>query len=122
MLQVGPYDNTKRAPVKGSTLGYWEAEEGFKAADHMRQHPSQHQLPPLQDRKHPSRDVGVAAEDKAEGLVQETSVADSSTVQEDDVGYADVQGDGVSVAEDVDIPSLQLGESSNQVGAFVCCM
>ena len=116
---MGPYDHTKCAPAAGRTLGYWQAEEGLKAADLMQQYPSQHQLPPVEQRIFPASLVQAAAEGQQEELVQETSVADSSNVAEDEEGYADVEGDGSGVGVEVDIPALQLGESGNQVVLLV---
>ena len=114
--QVGPYDRTKRAPAKGSTLGFWQAEEGLKAADFMLQQPSQHQLPPVEERKHPGRPVEAVGGDKGEDLVQESSVADSSGVAEDEEEYADVEGDVGGARGSLGVPGLQLAESSTQVG------
>ena len=114
--QVGPYDHTKRAPAKGSTLGFWQAEEGLKAADFMLQQPSQHQLPPVEERQHPGRPVEAVGGDKGEDLVQESSVADGSNVAEDEEEYADVEGDAGGARGSLGVPALQLAESSAQVG------
>ena len=119
LTQVGLYDHTKRAPAPGSTLGYWQAEEGLKAADVMLQQPSQQQLPPLDQRKLPARPVQAVAEDNQEELVQETSVADSSHVAEDEEGYADVEGVGSCVGAEVAVPALQLGKDRNEVGLLL---
>ena len=57
-LQVGPYDNTVQKPSKGAVLAYWQAEEGLRAADSMRQSSQGGEVAPvMKPRRHPPRQV-----------------------------------------------------------------
>lgn len=123
---MGPYDHTKRAPAKGSTLGYWQAEEGLKAADYMQQNPSQHQLPPIEGRNHPGRHVEGAPDDSRDtGSLQENSATDSGHVieeEEEDEDVADVEGHSSGAREAAGVPALQLAERSHLVSLLCFSM
>ena len=57
-LQVGPYDHTVQKPFKGSVLAYWQAEEGLKAGDNMKQSSQDGELAPVMKApRHPPRQV-----------------------------------------------------------------
>lgn len=58
-MQVGPYDHTVQKPGKGTVLAYWQAEEGLKAADSMKEADQEGRVAGAvgHERHHPARRV-----------------------------------------------------------------
>ena len=59
--QAGPYDHTEQRPSKGTVLAYWQAEEGLKAADSIRESHEEGEAAGAlsHERHHPSRRVDI---------------------------------------------------------------
>lgn len=84
-MQVGPYDHTVRKPSQGTVLAYWQAEEGLKAADCMKEAPHEAEVAEntlgaeSRGRLHPPRSVDItgshAGSMEADPEADEPSVA-----------------------------------------------
>lgn len=58
-MQVGLYDHAVQRPSKGTVLAYWQAEEGLKAADSMKESYEEGEVAGVvsHERHHPTRRV-----------------------------------------------------------------
>ena len=78
-VQVGPYDHTVQKPGKGTVLAYWQAEEGLKAADSMKEADQEGGVAGAvgHERHHPARRVDPTGSHPAslEAEADEPSVA-----------------------------------------------
>lgn len=85
-LQVGPYDHTVQKPGKGTVLAYWQAEEGLKAADGMKESNQEGGVAGAvgHERHHPARRVDPTGSHagglEAEAEADEPSIAPEVTL------------------------------------------
>ena len=85
--QAGPYDHTVQRPSKGTVLAYWQAEEGLKAADSMKESQEEGEVARVvsHERHHPTRRVDITGSH---------------------AGSLDVEADEPSVAPEVNLVSV----------------